>query len=350
MLIVLNKFLSSEPSLALENLLSSFAIPFRFVKMPTNSVYVLKGELSNQQERIVQAFDIVERIVNIKTSYQLSSKQWRKETAAFNVKGALIGGDDLVMIAGPCAVESEDQLMTIAAHMQQKGIKFLRGGAFKPRTSPYNFQGLEEEGLKLLKKAADKYDLRIVTELMDLSHLELVYPYADIIQIGTRNMYNYALLKELGKLDKPVMLKRGMSARIEEWLLAAEYILLGGNDQVILCERGIRSFDQSTRNTLDIPAISLVKSLSHLPIIADPSQGTGSADLITPTSMAAIAAGADGLMIEVHEHPEVALSDGDQSLNFIQFQELLTGVNKIAKALDKKFDFESKSINFTTSK
>lgn len=252
------------------------------------------------------------------------------------MNGLKIGGDDLSIIAGPCAVESEEQIFTIGKFLSEKGIRILRGGAYKPRTSPYSFQGLMLDGLKLLKQVSTKYDMAVITEVMDLSLLDTVYPYADILQIGARNMKNYHFLKELGKTDKPILLKRGMDATIEEWLLAAEYILMGGNENVILCERGIRSFDNATRNTMDIASIPLIKTLSHLPIIADPSQATGNRDIVTPLSLAAIAAGADGLMIEVHNNPEKALSDGPQSLRFEQFSDLIEKVKAYGKLAGKR--------------
>ncbi len=256
-------------------------------------------------------------------SYPLAKKSLENPTTQIEVNGIKIGGNDMALIAGPCAVETEEQIFSIGEFLSEKGIKIMRGGAYKPRTSPYSFQGLQLDGLKLLKSVATKYDMAIITEVLDLSLLDTVYPYADILQIGARNMKNYHFLKELGKTDKPILLKRGMDATIEEWLLAAEYILLGGNSKVILCERGIRTFDHTTRNTMDIAAIPIVKQLSHLPIIADPSQASGNRDIVTPLSLAAIAADADGLMIEVHNNPDKALSDGPQSLKFEQFSDLM---------------------------
>ncbi len=280
----------------------------------------------------------------LKNAYPLAKKTIEKPQTIVEVNGIEIGGKDLAIIAGPCAVESEEQLFTIAAFLAEKGIKILRGGAYKPRSSPYSFQGLMEDGLKLLKRVSQKYDLAIVTEVMDLSLLDTVYPYTDILQIGARNMKNYHFLKELGKTDKPILLKRGMDATIEEWLLAAEYILMGGNQRVILCERGISTFDHATRNTMDIAAIPLIKQLSHLPIIADPSQATGNRDLVSSLSLAATAAGTDGLMIEVHNNPEAALSDGPQSLRFDQFSDLLNKLKLMSVINDKKIpDFQLKT-------
>ena len=269
-------------------------------------------------------------------AFPLTKKTPENPQTIIEVNGIKIGGEDLAIIAGPCAVESEEQLYTIGAFLANKGIKIMRGGAYKPRTSPYSFQGMMEDGLKLLRGVSQKYDMAIITEVLDLSLLDTVYPYTDILQIGARNMKNYHFLKELGKTDKPIMLKRGMDATLEEWLLAAEYILMGGNQQVILCERGIRTFDHTTRNTMDIAAIPLVKQLSHLPVIADPSQATGNREIVSPLSLAAVAAGADGLMIEVHNNPEKALSDGPQSLYFEQFSDLLEKLKLLGRVNGKQ--------------
>ncbi len=272
--------------------------------------------------------------------YQLVSRSWKPEPTTFTVNGVEIG-KELMMIAGPCAVENEEQIFTITEFLSKLNIKFLRGGAYKPRTSPYSFQGLKSEGLKLMRRAADKFGMAVVTEIMSIDKIDELVQYADILQVGTRNMQNYPLLRALGKINKPVLLKRGMSNTIEEWLLAAEYILSGGNSKIILCERGIRTFETATRNTLDISAVPIAKSLSHLPIIIDPSQGTGARDMIIPMSRAGIAAGADGLIIEVHNQPEEALSDGDQSLYLDQFQEMLDPLSKMANVLNKSFDFQA---------
>ncbi len=245
------------------------------------------------------------------------------------------------MIAGPCAIENEDQIFSTAAFLAGKGLKFIRGGAYKPRTSPYSFKGLGKSGLELISKAAVKYNLRVVTEIMDLNLLDEVYEYADILQVGSRNMQNFHMLRELGKIDKPVMLKRGMNAKVNEWLLAAEYILSGGNEKVILCERGIRGFDPETRNVMDVGIIPLVKELSHLPIIADPSHGTGASQRVLPMSLASAAAGADGLMIEVHPNPSAALSDSQQAINFEMFDSLVDQTVLILHTLGKHADCET---------
>jgi 3-deoxy-7-phosphoheptulonate synthase len=272
---------------------------------------------------------------------KLVSKQYEGHKSEISIGQETIGGTELCLIAGPCAVESEEQLFAIAKGVSDLGIKYMRGGAYKPRTSPYAFQGLGKQGLQLLKKASELYNLKIVTEVMDTSLIEEVYDYADILQVGSRNAKNYTFLKELGKIDKPILLKRGMSSTINEWLLAAEYIMLGGNENVILCERGIRTFDTSVRNTMDLAAIPLVKELSHLPVIADPSQGTGKRSLVIPMSLAAIAAGADGVMLEVHNDPEEALSDGFQSLYLDSMAELITSLKRQAQASGRTFNFKS---------
>jgi 3-deoxy-7-phosphoheptulonate synthase len=273
---------------------------------------------------------------------RLVSKQHSEHKSVIRVGEETIGEKELCMIAGPCAVESEQQLFEIAEGISSLGIKFMRGGAYKPRTSPYAFQGLRKEGLKLLKSASEKYGVKVVTEVLDTSLIEEVYDYADVLQVGSRNAKNYQFLKELGKVDKPILLKRGMSSTIDEWLLAAEYILLGGNENVILCERGIRTFDTSVRNTMDIAAIPLAKELSHLPVIADPSQGTGKRSLVTPMSLASIAAGADGLMIEVHNEPEEALSDGFQSMYLDTMKEMVLALRKQAELSGRTLDLNNK--------
>lgn len=276
--------------------------------------------------------------------YQLVSREWKKEDTIIQLKNTAIGGGNISLMAGPCAVENEDQIFTICEFLSKQNVKILRGGAYKPRTSPYSFQGLKKDGLVLMRNAADKYGMSVITEVMDTNLVDEVYQYADILQVGTRNMQNYQLLRALSKIDKPVMLKRGMSSTMEEWLLAAEYILSGGNDKVMLCERGIRTFENATRNTLDLGIVPLLKSVSHLPVIVDPSQGTGLREIVVPMSMAAVLAGADGVMVEVHNQPEEALSDGDQSLYFDQFNDLVTKLKRTAKVLDKNLDLESEKI------
>ena len=277
----------------------------------------------------------VDKTVRITEKYKLVSRDFHPEDTIIDVSGVKIGGSEIVVMAGPCAVESIEQLREAAKAVKAYGAKFLRGGAFKPRTSPYDFQGLGEEGLKLLRTVADEFDLRVVTEIVDKDDIETFCKYADILQVGARNMQNFQMLKALGKCSKPILLKRGLSATISEWLNAAEYIMSGGNEQVIFCERGIRTYETFTRNTLDLSAVAAVKELSHLPIVVDPSHGTGRWKMVAPMARAAIAAGADGLIIEVHPHPEKALSDGDQSLTPEAFRELMTNLDGIAKVMGR---------------
>jgi 3-deoxy-7-phosphoheptulonate synthase len=287
----------------------------------------------NELEALVSAPG-VEEIVKISHPFKLAARSVRPAGSVFDLgKAVKIGGDEVVVAAGPCAVESRDQINDVAEKVARAGAKLLRGGAFKPRSSPYSFQGLGEEGLKLMRDAADRNGLLVVSEVMDPSQIEVMMPYVDVMQVGARNMQNYHLLRALGEVDKPVLLKRGMSATLEELLLSAEYIMAGGNYKVILCERGIRTFDTYLRNTLDIAAIPVVKSLSHLPMFADPSHGTGRRDKVGAMARAAVAAGADGLIIEVHPDPERAMSDGAQSLYPKQFAELMDEVRAIAPAV-----------------
>jgi len=275
-------------------------------------------------------------VVPITKPYKLSSREFQPEDTVIRLDDVAIGGKELVVMAGPCAVESEEQVMTTARAVKEAGAKVLRGGAFKPRTSPYSFQGLGVHGLRLLAEAGRETGLKVITEVMALEDVGLVAQYADILQVGARNMQNYRLLDEVGKPQKPVMLKRGFSSTYEEWLLAAEYILASGNGRVMLCERGIRTFEQYTRNTLDITAIPVIHNLSHLPIIVDPSHGTGRWNLVIPMSLAAVAAGADGLIVEVHPNPEKALSDSAQTLSLENFQRLMDKVEGIARLVGEQ--------------
>lgn len=277
----------------------------------------------------------VKEVVRITHPYKLSGRSFKPEGTVVRVRGVNIGSNEVVIMAGPCSVENYDQIHAVAEIVAKAGARILRGGAFKPRSSPYSFQGLGEEGLELLRGAADRYGLQVVSEVVDQTQIPMFLEYVDILQVGARNMQNFFFLKELGKVRKPVLLKRGMSATIEELLLAAEYIMGGGNQDVILCERGIRTFETYTRNTLDISAIPVVKKLSHLPIIADPSHGTGRRDKVAPMARAAVAAGADGLMVEVHHDPDAALSDGAQSLFPEQFIKLMDELRIIAPAVQR---------------
>ena len=289
--------------------------------------------------RDIELLEGVREVVKISASYKLASRAFRPDGTIVKVgppgNQIEVGGRDVVMMAGPCTVESAEQIMTIAGIMKENGIRVLRGGAFKPRTSPYSFQGMGEEGLKVLREAADKYGLLVVSEIMNHTQIPLFCEQVDILQVGARNMQNFDLLKELAKVRKPVLLKRGPSATIEEWLLSAEYIMTGGNHSVMLCERGIRTFENYTRNTLDISAIPVIKKLSHLPVLADPSHGTGRRDKVPPMARAAVAAGADGLLIEVHHSPETALCDGAQSLYPDQFRGLMSQLKMIAPAVQR---------------
>jgi len=287
--------------------------------------------------RDIEVLPGVGEVHRISSPYKLVAKTFRPDgTVVRFPNGVAVGADEIMIMAGPCSVESRDQLFAVAETVSRSGAKFLRGGAFKPRTSPYSFQGLGEEALKLLREAADKFRMLVVTEVMEISQIPLMLPYVDLLQVGARNMQNFNLLRELGKVRKPVLLKRGIAATIEELLLSAEYLLAGGNYDVILCERGIRTFETYTRNTLDISAIPIVKKLSHLPIVADPSHGTGRRDKVAPMGRAAIAAGADGLLIEVHNCPDKALSDGAQSLYPEQFAELMGQLRVIAPAVGRR--------------
>ncbi|QNM14574.1 MULTISPECIES: 3-deoxy-7-phosphoheptulonate synthase [Fusobacterium] len=287
------------------------------------------GNTSNVDLDILLSFAGVDEIVPIGKSYKFVSREFQPQDSVIDIKGRKIGGGNFLMMAGPCAIENRESIFKIAKAVKDSGAQVLRGGAFKPRTSPYDFQGLGEDGLKYMREAADKYDLLVVTEVMDSNDIPLIEKYADIFQVGARNMQNFSLLKALGKSNKPVLLKRGLSATIREFLMAAEYIVAYGNENVILCERGIRTFETMTRNTVDINAIPLIKEKSHLPIIIDASHGTGRRTLVQPVTMAGIIAGADGAMVEVHENPECACSDGMQSLHFDEFDRLMKNIDKL---------------------
>jgi len=288
-------------------------------------------ERGKAQLQSLEVIPGVERVVPILQPFKLVGKELKSEPTVIDVGGVKIGGGSFAVIAGPCAVESREQILQTAVEVKKAGAQFLRGGAFKPRTSPYTFQGLAEEGLKLLAEAREKTGLRIVTEVLSPNDILLVARYADVLQIGARNVFNYPLLKEAGRADKPVLLKRGMMATIREFLMSAEYIVSRGNSQVILCERGIRTFEEYTRNTLDLSAVPVIKELSHLPVIVDPSHGCGVRSLIRPMSKAAVAAGADGVMIEVHPNPEEAYSDGGQSVTPEEFREIMGDLRKYLK-------------------
>jgi len=303
------------------------------------TVIGIKGKIDDASRILLQpleAFPGVEKVVVVSAPYKMVSRQYKAQDTIVDVKGVKIGARKVIVMAGPCSVEGRDILLDIAKKVKQAGAKVLRGGAFKPRTSPYSFQGLREEGLQLLKEASEKTGMPVVTEIMDVRDLPLFEEYADIIQIGARNMQNFDLLKEVGRSQKPVLLKRGMGATIEELFMSAEYIISEGNPNVILCERGIRTFENATRFTLDINAIPVIKQLSHLPVIADPSHSTGQRDLVSSVARAALAAGADGLIVEVHSKPEMAKCDGPQALLPSLFSELMTTSKKIVHAIGRE--------------
>lgn len=295
------------------------------------------GTIDPSLSERLEAMTGVEQTVRVSKPYKLASRDFHPLSSVIEVGDGRvqIGSGQTIMMAGPCTVETEKQLMETAEFVAEQGAVMLRGGAYKPSTSPYGFRGLGPDGLKLLAKASQRTGLPVITEVLTPSDVPLVAEYADVLQIGTRNMQNYILLDEVGKTKKPVMLKRGMSARVEEWLLAAEYVLSGGNPNVILCERGIRTFETAVRNTLDLAIVPLIKRLSHLPVIVDPSQGTGKWYLVTPSSLAAVAVGADGLIVEVHPNPDVALKDGAQSLSFENFRELMDRLPSVASSVNR---------------
>jgi len=298
------------------------------------------GSGRHRDPRLLEVLDGVNEVVRISEPYKLASRTFKRENTVFDVGDVRIGGDEVIVMAGPCSAETDEQVNATAAAVKRAGGKFLRGGAFKPRSSPYSFQGHGEEGLRMLRAGADQHGLKLITEVMDASQIQLIDKYVDVYQLGARNMQNYTLLREMGKVRKPILLKRGISATLEEWLLSAEYLLAGGNTQVILCERGIRTFETYTRNTMDISAIPVLKKLTHLPVFADPSHGIGKRDQVAAMARASIAAGADGLLIEVHCDPDKAWSDGAQSLFPGQFDRLMAELRIIAPAIGRSICIE----------
>ncbi len=306
----------------------------------TGSQVTIIGVIGDKSKLIEQNIEIaneVEKIVPVTESYKLANKKFHPDYSQVKVGNTLIGGKEIVIMSGPCAIESREQLLETAHAVKKAGAQILRGGAYKPRTSPYAFQGLEEEGLRFMKEAREETGLSVVCEVTSLEAIESAAKYVDMLQIGARNMQNFYLLKEAGKSGLPVLLKRGLSATIDEWLNAAEYIIAEGNPNVVLCERGIRTFETATRNTLDISAVPVIKEKSHLPIIVDPSHATGVRKYVKPLAMSAIAAGCDGLMIETHPNPAIALSDGPQSLTFPQFEELCNDLRPLCKIVERSF-------------
>lgn len=334
MIVVMNKNYTSDDINQVVNYITNKNLEVSVSKGKYNCVIGILGDTSEEDLEEVKRLKGVSKVLKVQEPYKKANRLFHPEDTIVNINGNKIGGNHLGIIAGPCAVESEEQIVEIAKKVKISGANFLRGGAFKPRTSPYSFQGLELDGLKLMEIAKQETGLPIVSELMSISYLDEFMDTVDVIQIGARNMQNYDLLKQVGKTNKPVILKRGLSSTIEEWLLSAEHIMAGGNENIILCERGIRTFETYTRNTLDLSAIPVVKRYSHLPIIIDPSHGTGSSEYVDSMSKAAIVAGCDGLMIEVHNNPEEALSDGQQSITPDQFDKLMKKINILSNLKD----------------
>ena len=313
------------------------------VHRSTGAMRTVLGAVGGRRDfdrRLLEVMEGVHEVLRITEPYKLASRTFRPESTVVSIGELRIGGNEVIVMAGPCSAETEEQVEAAAAAVARAGARVFRGGAFKPRSSPYSFQGLGEAGLRMMRAACDRHRLKLVSEVMDVSQIELVDRYADMLQVGARNMQNFTLLRELGRIRTPVLLKRGISATIEEWLLSAEYLLSGGNADVVLCERGIRTFESYTRNTLDISAVPVIHKLSHLPIIADPSHGTGLRDKVAPMARAAVAAGADGLIIEVHPDPDHALSDGAQSVFPSQFERLMAELRIIAPAIGRSICVE----------
>ena len=336
MIIVMNPNCSEDEVLKVKGELESKGLGVHLSQGETFCIIGVVGETREIDSNKLLRFSGVDKILKVEEPYKKANRLFKPEDTVIDVKGSLIGGNNLGIIAGPCSVESEEQIIEIAKSVKASGATFLRGGAFKPRTSPYSFQGLELEGLELLKKAREVTGLPIVTEIMSTDYIDVFERDVDVIQVGARNMQNFDLLKQLGKTNKPILLKRGLSATIEEWLMSAEYIMAAGNENVILCERGIRTFETYTRNTLDLSAIPVVKRKSHLPVIVDPSHAAGYWYLVEPLAKAAISAGADGLMIEVHNNPQCALSDGQQSIKPESFKNIMDKVRVLAEMEGKK--------------
>ncbi|NLX90804.1 MAG: 3-deoxy-7-phosphoheptulonate synthase [Firmicutes bacterium] len=335
MLVVMNPGVTDNEINEVEKQLKGFGFSVHGPKGNNRRIFRISGESDVDTTIIEKTIPYVEKIVFPHYPFELASRDYQEEKTVFKVGDVEIGAQKTIIMAGPCAVEGRESYLRTAKAVKEAGAHILRGGAYKPRSSPYAFQGLEEEGLKIMAEAREMTGLPIITEVLDQYSVEIVAEYADILQVGTRNMQNFRLLKELGQLRKPVLLKRGMSATIEEWLMAAEYLLSEGNNKVILCERGIRTFETYTRNTLDISAVPVAKELSHLPVFVDPSHGTGLWRCVPPMSMAAIAAGADGLLIEVHPSPKEALCDGPQSLMPDKFAQLVNSLKKVAETVGR---------------
>jgi 3-deoxy-7-phosphoheptulonate synthase len=336
MVIVLREGASDEDIEELVALLHEVGAEAHVSRGDYRTVIGVIGDRERVMQMPFEAYPMVEKVIPIMKPYKLVSREFKDEPTVILVGGAQIGGGNFSTIAGPCSVESEAQVVAAAKAAKKAGANLFRGGAFKPRTSPYSFQGLGEDGLAILASAREETGLPIVTEVLDVRDIGMVSRYADVLQVGARNMQNFLMLRDLGRQEKPVLLKRGMSSTVEEWMMAAEYILKEGNKSVILCERGIRTFETGTRNTLDISAVPAVKKASHLPVIVDPSHGTGVRELVPPLCRAALAAGADGLMVEIHPNPREALSDGPQSLNLEEFAVLMDELKSLAAFLGRK--------------
>ena len=334
MIVVMDKNYTSDDIKQVVNYITNKKLGVNISKGKYDCVIGILGDTTQVDLEEIKSLRCVSKILKVQEPYKKANRLFHPEDTVININGNKIGGRHLGIIAGPCAVESEEQIVEIAKKVKTSGANFLRGGAFKPRTSPYSFQGLELDGLKLMEIAKQETGLPIVSELMSISYLDEFVDTVDVIQIGARNMQNYDLLKQVGKTNKPVILKRGLSSTIEEWLLSAEHIMAGGNENIILCERGIRTFETYTRNTLDLSAIPVVKKYSHLPIIIDPSHGTGSSEYVESMAKAAVVAGCDGLMIEVHNNPEKALSDGQQSITPDQFDKLMKKIKILSNLED----------------
>ena len=338
MVLTLRKDADQKQIETLSAWLKSQDIDVHISKGEYQTIVGLIGDTSRLDTDLIQGLSMVETVTRISEPYKNANRKFHPEDTVVEACGVKLGGGHFQLIAGPCSVESQDQITNIAKDVKKAGAKILRGGAFKPRTSPYAFQGLRDEGLKLLKNAGQAAGMPVVTEIMDAAHIELFEEYADIFQVGARNMQNFELLKELGKSKKPVLLKRGLANTLQELLMSAEYIMAGGNENVILCERGIRTFETATRNTLDISAVPMLKKMSHLPVVVDPSHAAGIADMVHPLSLAAAAVGADGIMVEVHNDPAHALCDGPQALTPERFEALSNDVKKILAVVGKTMD------------
>jgi len=336
MIVVMKTGCSQDEISGVKNRIEDAGLKAHISEGIEHTVIGVLGKVFPELRDTLELLSGVEQVIPVTKPYKLASREFHPQDTIVELNGVTIGGNAIVVMAGPCAIESEEQLLSTAQAVKAAGATILRGGAFKPRTSPYQFRGLGESGLKILAQVGKETKMPIITEVMSPDHVDLIAKYADILQIGARNMQNFVLLDEVGKTKKPVLLKRGLSSNIQEWLLAAEYVLAQGNEQVILCERGIRTFESYTRNTMDLSAIPIIEKVSHLPIIADPSHATGKWYLVLPLALAAVAAGADGLLIEVHPNPDLALADGPQSLTFDNFRLLMAQLLPIAEARNRR--------------